>query len=77
MPVSLEEAQSAAQDYLDKSVADASVSDEGVAFYGYYTFDYQVDGKMAGMLSVNGIPVMSGRIPGMEVSSRKKNSIEP
>ncbi len=27
--------------------------EEPISFYGYYTFDYSVDGKMNGMLSVN------------------------
>ena len=28
---------------------------DGVSFYGHYTFDYQMNNKIAGMLSVNGI----------------------
>ncbi len=27
--------------------------EEAISFYGYYTFDYSVDGRMTGMLSVN------------------------
>lgn len=54
MPVTLEEAKSAAQIYLDDAVPGASVAGKGFTFYGYYTFDYEVDGEMAGMLSVNG-----------------------
>jgi hypothetical protein len=30
------------------------IAEEGYTFYGYYTFDYEVEGEMAGMLSVNG-----------------------
>lgn len=48
------DAKFAAQAYLDANEPGASVADKGMAFYGYYTFDYSVDGKVAGMLSVNG-----------------------
>jgi len=54
MPVTLEDAQTAAKSYLDAAVPGANVAGGGFTFYGYYTFDYEVDGKMAGMLSVNG-----------------------
>ncbi len=54
MPVTQEEAQTSAQNYLDKTVPGAGITDEGFTFYGYYTFDYMMDGKTAGMLSVNG-----------------------
>jgi hypothetical protein len=30
------------------------VDAKGVDFYGYYTFTYLVDGKTAGLISVNG-----------------------
>lgn len=46
-------AKSAAQKFLETSMAGAKIDGDGIAFYGYYTFDYQVDGKTAGMLSVN------------------------
>ena len=48
------DAKSAAQTYLDANEPGATVADKGMAFYGYYTFDYSMDGKVAGMLSVNG-----------------------
>ena len=54
MTVTEADAKAAAQIYLDANESDATVSDEGMAFYGYYTFDYSVEGKVAGMLSVNG-----------------------
>lgn len=48
------DAKAAAQAYLDTNEPGATAADEGMVFYGYYTFDYSVDGKVAGMLSVNG-----------------------
>jgi len=54
MPVSQDEAAAAAQTYLDQYRAGATVSDDPVQFYGYYTFDFEQDGQVAGMLSVNG-----------------------
>lgn len=54
MPVSQEEAAKVAQEYLDKYVPGAKVEPSALAFYGYYTFDYEKDGKIVGMLSVNG-----------------------
>ncbi len=52
--ISIEEARAAAQKYLDQAEPGATVSADGISFYGYYTFDYSVDGKTAGMLSVHG-----------------------
>jgi hypothetical protein len=52
--LSLEEARAAAQEYLDKVAPGAQVNAGGFSFYGYYTFDYSIDGKTAGMLSVHG-----------------------
>jgi len=49
-----EQARVLAQQALDKSLPGAQAEATGRAFYGYYTFDYQVNGKIAGMLSVNG-----------------------
>ena len=43
-----------AQAYLDSAKDGAQLSAHGTTFYGYYTFDYEVDGEPAGMLSVNG-----------------------
>ena len=54
MTVTEADAKTAAQTYLDANEPGATAADEGMAFYGYYTFDYSVDGKVAGMLSVNG-----------------------
>ncbi len=54
MPVSEEQALQTAQQYLDASLPGAKVEDEADAFYGYYTIDIQRDGKIVGMLSVNG-----------------------
>jgi len=54
MPVSKPEARSLAQGYLDQNMVGAIIAGEGMAFYGYYTFDYSQDGEPAGMLSVNG-----------------------
>src|SRR5574341_709434 len=54
MPVSKEEALKTAQEYLDASLPGAKVEEGADAFYGYYTIDIQRDGKIVGMLSVNG-----------------------
>ncbi len=43
-----------AQAYLDKVLPGAKVEDKPLAFYGYYTSDITRDGKIIGMLSVNG-----------------------
>lgn len=48
------DAKIAAQAYLDANENGATAADDGMSFYGYYTFDYSMDGKVAGMLSVNG-----------------------
>lgn len=54
--VSMDDARAAAQTYLDANLPGAQVeTDGGLAFYGYYTFDYTQNGKIAGMLSVNGL----------------------
>jgi hypothetical protein len=54
MPVGGEEAALTAQKYLDTYLPGVTVSDEITPFYGYYTLDVARDGKIAGMLSVNG-----------------------
>jgi hypothetical protein len=54
MPVTEEQAAQAAQAYLDQYFPSAEIEGDAVAFYGYYTFDFSRDGKVAGMLSVNG-----------------------
>ena len=52
--VTIDQARLAAQAYLDKAHDGAKLNEAGYAFYGYYTFDYSVDGKTAGVLSING-----------------------
>ncbi len=54
MPVSAKDAAQSTQKYLDTYLAGATVSDEVTPFYGYYTIDVERDGKIIGMLSVNG-----------------------
>lgn len=51
--LTLDEAKAKAQAALDKDVPGAVVEGMGIEFYGYFTFDYTIDGKIAGMLSVN------------------------
>lgn len=52
--VTAEQALQYAQSYLDTNVEGATIAEDAIAFYGYYSMDYLVDGKPAGMLSVNG-----------------------
>jgi hypothetical protein len=52
--VTLDQARLAAQTYLDTAHPGAKLNEGGIAFYGYYSFDYSVDGKTAGILSVSG-----------------------
>lgn len=54
MSVSAEQAVQYAQKYLDASSAGAVAASDPMQFYGYYTLDYSKDGKVIGMLSVNG-----------------------
>jgi hypothetical protein len=42
-----------ARQYLDANFAGADV-EQPMQFYGYYTLDFEKDGTIAGMLSVNG-----------------------
>lgn len=53
MTVTPEQAVEYAQKYLDANIAGATV-EHPMHFYGYYTLDFEKDGKIAGMLSVNG-----------------------
>ncbi len=53
--LTLEEARAAAQQALVDSGENAVLNDGGYSFYGYYTFDYSIDGQTAGMLSINGL----------------------
>lgn len=50
--LTLSQAQDVAQKYLDQAFPGAKVS-EGTEFYGYFTFDFDQAGQVAGMLSVN------------------------
>lgn len=54
MTVTPEQAVEYAQKYLDASISGAVAATDPVQFYGYYTLDFEKDGKVAGMLSVNG-----------------------
>lgn len=54
MTVTSEQAIQYAQKYLDANISDATAATDPVQFYGYYTLDFEKDGKVAGMLSVNG-----------------------
>lgn len=51
--MTLDEAKVKAQAALDKEVPGGIVEGMGIEFYGYFTFDYTIDGNIAGMLSVN------------------------
>lgn len=54
MPVTAEQARTAAQEFLDQQDAGTAVVTPPVQFYGYYTFDVERNGSVEGMLSVNG-----------------------
>ena len=49
-----EQAIQHAQKYLDANISGATAASDPIQFYGYYTLDFEKDGKVAGMLSVNG-----------------------
>ena len=53
MPVTVEQAESYATKYLGQYLSGASLEDPD-RFYGYYTIHVLKDGKIYGMLSVNG-----------------------
>jgi hypothetical protein len=53
MPVSENRAEQLAQGFLDANFQGAK-TEMATQFYGYFTFDFTVNGKIAGMLSVNG-----------------------
>lgn len=59
MTVTPEQAVEYAQGYLATNLAGATTAGDPIAFYGYYTVDFEKDGNVAGMLSVNGY---SGRV---------------
>jgi len=54
MTVTPEQAIVYAQKYLDANISRAIAATDPIQFYGYYTLDFEKDGKVAGMLSVNG-----------------------
>ena len=45
-------AEKAKQALADRSI-DGIIDPQGIAFYGYYTFEYSVEGEIAGLISVN------------------------
>ncbi len=53
--LSLAQVRDLAQKALDANVPGAKVHEDARVFYGYYTFDYDVNGQTAGMLSINGV----------------------
>jgi hypothetical protein len=54
MSITPEKAIEYAQEYLDTNLKGAVAATDPIQFYGYYTLDFEKDGKVAGMLSVNG-----------------------
>jgi len=54
MPISQMEAVKIAQDYLSSNAKDFEADDHADPFYGYYTIHTIKEGKVYGMLSVNG-----------------------
>jgi hypothetical protein len=54
MTVTPEQAVGYAQQYLDQFQPGATAATDPSQFYGYYTLDFEKDGKIIGMLSVNG-----------------------
>ncbi len=54
MPLSAEDAYTAAQDFLARAYPAFNADPEATAFYGYYTLHILRDGEIVGMLSVNG-----------------------
>ena len=54
LTVTPEQAIAYAQKYLDTNISGATAATDPIQFYGYYTLDFEKDGKIIGMLSVNG-----------------------
>ena len=54
MTVTVAQARTTAQQWLDANRPGAKLADDEMQFPGYYTTDFFKDGKVAGMLSVNG-----------------------
>jgi hypothetical protein len=60
--VAIADARTAAQAYLAKAQPGATLLEGGYAFYGYYLFEYSVDGKTAGIVLVNGLTSEAGQL---------------
>jgi hypothetical protein len=54
LTVTVDQARTAAQQWLDANQPGAKLADDEMQFYGHYSMDFLKDGKTAGMLSVNG-----------------------
>lgn len=54
LTVTPEKAIEIAQAYLDANIAGATAADDPIQFYGYYSLDFEKDGAVIGMLSING-----------------------
>ena len=54
MTVTSEQAIQYAQQYLDSNYVGATAATDPMQFYGYYMLDFEKDGQIIGMLSVNG-----------------------
>jgi hypothetical protein len=54
MPVTVQRAREYAQEFLDQRLPGTTVAEAAETFYGYYTLNVLKDGKMYGMLGVNG-----------------------
>lgn len=54
MTVTVAQARTTAQQWLDVNQPGAKLADDEMQFPGYYTMDFLKDGETAGMLSVNG-----------------------
>lgn len=54
MPLGPEDAKRLAEEYLSRRFNGEVLVLEPVKFYGYYTLDYELNGEVHGMLSVNG-----------------------
>lgn len=54
MSVTPEQAVRLAQSYLDQYVPGTVAATDPIPFYGYYTLDFENNGQVIGMLSING-----------------------
>jgi hypothetical protein len=53
--VSLADARTAGQAYLTSAQPGATLNEGAYSFYGYYLFEYSLNGKTAGVVMVNGL----------------------